>query len=552
MATLFDEWAVRLGFEVDEQSAAKVDDASRGLGARAVAVGNLISGAITKGVELAIGAVQRLVGGAVQLVEHFAEVGGEIADTSAKVGTSTDTLQRLRFAFQLQGVDAGKATDAIRELSKGYEEAKDKGTGPFAEGLAAVGVKLSELRDLDADERIGLLADALNELPSESAKTAAALKLFGGAGADLLPVLRGGSEGLEQWGRKAEELGLILDKDAIAKSERLGDALDVVRAQLGAAAAKTAEALAPAAASMAERVGDWIAENEQFIAQDLPAVITSIVEAMGDLVAWTADVVSEFRQLGREVSAFVDDVEALATEVRDDLQPAIDAVTTVASAWADAFTSVNTAIGDGIAAVLEYLGVLDTLKAAWEALPFTGESVDELTARLHGGTRSERAAPEFLSPEARGRASERDLDALARAATALVQADRTAAAAERYAAKHTPPRKGRRAYKLPSGGGGGGKGKDFMDSIAPDTVALADRSAPNPAGGGAGPLAGATFNTVQIAYNTGDVIVKLPPGAARSASPDMLARVIADAVGAEVERANRAAAAQLQTSIRGV
>lgn len=556
---------VQIGYEVDQGSRDKVDQDQTNTQAKAVAIGQLAAQGIAKAAELGVALVRGLVDAVQDAVQGFADMGSELADTSAKLGVGTDELQRLRYAAKQTGVDIETVGGSLKKLQIGLVEARGKGTGPFVEGLGAIGVRLGELEGLDTEATLGLLGDALRQIEDPAERTAAAVKLFGKSGADMLPLLMQGAGGIGELTAEAERLGLVLDSAAIAKADELGDTLDKVDAQIKIAGARIGGYLAPIVTDAAEGFSQWAADNRGFIEQDLPAVIRGIVEAGGTMLAWLADVIAETRNFAREVGFLVDDAVELATTLRDDLQPAIDAVASVVDAWADAFVGLNTTIGEGIAQVLDYIGVLDTLKAAWDALPFTGESIDDLTARLHGGGASDFYSRTFggksgpapgAGRAAVGAAADAVTETMAAIQGAIAEAgkggrtsDSRAAARAKYQAGLRKPGKGGGASSGPSGsdtldrlwGGltGEGSSESWLDQLG---GAIGLGAAPSAGGGGgSSPLAGASFSRVDASFSSTTSITIQVPETVAELGAAYLGRHIADTVADVVETRNQQA-----------
>ncbi len=71
-----------------------------------------------------------------------------------------------------------------------------------------------------------MIADKLAGIADPGAKAAAAMDIFGKSGANLVPLLSGGSKGISDLMAEADALGLVMSgKDAAAAAE-FGDALD--------------------------------------------------------------------------------------------------------------------------------------------------------------------------------------------------------------------------------------------------------------------------------------------------------------------------------------
>jgi hypothetical protein len=592
---------VRIGYEVEPEGQKKLEGERQASATKAVAIGNLISAGVQKAAALAMDAVQALVGALVDAVKGFADTGSEIADTSKKLGIGTTELQRLRYAAKQSGVEMGSLDGAIGKFQKGLSEARAKGTGPLVDGLGQIGVRLEELDGLSPEQQFGLLGDAIAGIKEPSDRTAAAMALFGKSGADLLPFLMEGQAGIGALTKRADELGIVMSESAVGAADALGDTLDDLDAVIGAAAGRVAGALAPAITDMVGKTTEWIAENDTFIEQDLPAVIESIVSAGAFLLTWLVDVVVEFRNFGKLVRDTSDDVVAFVGTLTDDLEPAISAVTTVAEAWADAFATVNEGIGDGIAKVLDYVGVLDTLKAAWEALPFTGESIDELTARLHGGGlvdsvqrftgargpvqggRDADGNPISVSGRATGGRAAGAGRAGAAIAAALedtskrivedIQAANRAAmgggSSSRAAARERYLRQQRNKGKGGGGSADGPSGKEtlgklwegltgqheptFLDRVGSALGIGGDAPRGTMSGGGGGsPLSGAVFNRIDASFSqTNHFAIELPPGLQNAAGANLAASV-AGAVVDKLDDVNRPVFAHYQQVLRTI
>ena len=571
---------VKIAYEVEPGGRENVERDQAKTETKSVAIGALAAGAIAKAASIGLGAVKALVGGPVEAVQGFAEFGDEVAKTAGKLGVGTTELQRLRFAAGRSGADASMVGEAFKKLAVGLDEARTKGTGPLSEGLGLVGVRLEELEGLTAEQQIGLLADALNEIDDPMARAAASAKLFGeSAGSELGPLLASGSAGIKGLGDEAERLGLVMDGAALKGAEDLTDALSDAQAQVQVTGARIGGYLAPVVTDAARRMSDWAAENQQFIQQDLPAAIETVVVAGGHLLAWLADVVTETRQFGREVGFAYDRVAEWAGAMRDDLQPAIDRVAQVMETWGSAIVTVNEGIGAGIASLLEYIGVLDTLRAAWDALPFTGESIDDLTARLHGGPKASDffaaaiGGEDTPATQGAGRAARDSAWEAALAAAQSVAAEAVATAAESSRGGGRAAARDRYRASLgakPGGGGGAGPGGpssgDTLDRMwasltgqdvqeswwdrAGAAIGIGGGGLPMGGGGGSSPLSGANFSRVDASFTANTTVnINIPENVAQLGAAH-LATTIADEVATVVDERSRAASEAYASNAR--
>jgi len=183
--------------------------------------------------------------------------------TSKRTGISTDTLQ----AFQLAAIESGSS---IEQTQKGLEKFA-RSIGDASRGLktqADIFKDLDvELKNADGsmksfDEILISTAEGVKNLGSESEKATALANLFGRSGLTFSEVFRNGAEGLRDFNKRAEDLGIILDKDMIQNVAKFNDTVSVIKLQIGAFANNITGALVPAFQMLAERLGTTITDSK--------------------------------------------------------------------------------------------------------------------------------------------------------------------------------------------------------------------------------------------------------------------------------------------------
>ena len=175
------------------------------------------------GASVAAGAA--LAGAAVHAMDYT----GKIDDMATETNLTTETIQSLRLAAALSGKTFEETAQTAVFFQKKMEEAKN-GNAELAATFKTLGVDLNG--PVDAAFRKTL--ESFGQVADGAAKTKTATDLFGKSGAGLLGVMDqvGGSfDGLTA---KAKDYGLVLDQDAIAKSNELADRIDVLKLRLGA------------------------------------------------------------------------------------------------------------------------------------------------------------------------------------------------------------------------------------------------------------------------------------------------------------------------------
>ena len=294
MANIIEELVIALGFKVDSKplqdaeksgkdSLKRVGNESETQAKKITADWNRVGASIGKSLgsaaKAAGAAFTVALGAVVGSVKNFANEGDRIAKTAKKIGVGAEELQRLEFAAGRSGAAAEVLHQGLKKLALGMEEASTKGTGPFKEGLDALGVGVAELAGMSGEDRIGFLADKINSIQDPARRTALTMKLFGETGAELQPLLAEGSKGIAGLGREAENLGIIMSESAASDAEMLTDAISDVE-KVGMALVRTiGAALSPQIQGLTKDFKGWLKENDSFIKQDLPQAFSLAADA---------------------------------------------------------------------------------------------------------------------------------------------------------------------------------------------------------------------------------------------------------------------------------
>ena len=190
-----------------------VDSANKRIGGLTKRVGGLGKVAKLAAIGIAgIGLAGVAIG--VKLISGLLSTGDALDKLNKKTGIAIEDLSAMSFVLGQGGTDLATFEKGLGTLAKGFADAKLKGTGPFADGLELIGLELEELEGLDPISQFDLLADAIKEIEDPLLRSAAAQKIFGGAGKDLLPVLLDGSEGMDRLRQEAIDTGRVMSTEA--------------------------------------------------------------------------------------------------------------------------------------------------------------------------------------------------------------------------------------------------------------------------------------------------------------------------------------------------
>jgi hypothetical protein len=175
-------------------------------------------------------------------VDKFKEVGAETLGLMRIMGGTAEQASELRFAAS----QAGVTYETLAKSTGKFEKSLDAARGSTKATSAMVKLLGFDFRDAHGhikpmSDLMPAVADRFAKMPAGAEKTALAMKLFGKAGADMLPFLNKGSEGIAHLEKMSDKYGLTLtgkNLEALKKSKasqrEWNASLDGLRVQLGA------------------------------------------------------------------------------------------------------------------------------------------------------------------------------------------------------------------------------------------------------------------------------------------------------------------------------
>ena len=211
------------------------------------------------------------VTGLVALAKGFADAGGAVDDMAQRTGMSAEAVSSLGYAAKLSGTDIGTLEKGVRKMQMGIADAA-AGVPGAVDKFAALGLRVEDLAEMSPDEQFLAIADKLSMIQDPALKSAAAMEYFGKSGADLVPMLSGGSEEIRRLQAEASELGQTMSGEDAQAAAKLGDVFDRLLGVIGGLQNRIGAALAPLLTTVGEKiisvvstVSNWIANNQELI-----------------------------------------------------------------------------------------------------------------------------------------------------------------------------------------------------------------------------------------------------------------------------------------------
>lgn len=208
----------------------------------------------TKGLSAAGAA---LAGGLVATGAGALKAADDLATLSARTGLSTDMLQQFSYASDMVDVSTEELAGAVSKMKKNMEG------NPEAFENLGISVTNTDGTFRSLEEVFYESLAALSKIGDETERDLVAMDLFGKSGDALATIIDDGGASLQEYGAKAQELGLILDEDTIGKLTSTGDKIDEMKARtlmtLTEVGAELLEKLAPTIELIVGKISDVVA-----------------------------------------------------------------------------------------------------------------------------------------------------------------------------------------------------------------------------------------------------------------------------------------------------
>lgn len=222
----------------------------------------------------------------VAFAKRTVDAGDRLDELKQKTGVAVEALSRLGFAAGFSGVDIETLSDAMGKNAKFVAEL-EKGSETAKAALDAIGVSTREYLALSEEERVLRAADAFREHADGSGKAAVAMQMYGKSGANLIPFLNEGTEGIRKLTEKADALAVTMSEEDARAMADFSDAAQTLAVAFSASLRPAIIALIGPLTSMAEVMAEdaKLAKSSNDDWSDLAETIKGLATAA--LSAWT-------------------------------------------------------------------------------------------------------------------------------------------------------------------------------------------------------------------------------------------------------------------------
>lgn len=230
---------------------------------------------------------------------------GDFQDIAEKTGGSAEGFASFAVAAATAGVEMNTVASASIRLTHGLTAVDDESKAAGA-AIEALGLNIKEFKGLAPEDQIEAVAKALGEFEDGAGKTAAAVALFGKAGAELLPFLK---ELEAQGGRQVK-----LTSEQIQLADEYADSQARIAAEISQQAQLISAEALPAVNGLLQAISD-LTKDQDFAAVAsgvLTGAFSAALTVVQALTVLVSDLGFVFVGVGREIGAVAAQLVALA------------------------------------------------------------------------------------------------------------------------------------------------------------------------------------------------------------------------------------------------
>lgn len=267
------------------------------------------------------------------LVKGQIDAADSAGKMAQKTGASTEALSSYMVAARLADVSNEQLQGGLQKLAKAQADYV-AGIGDAAAAFEAMGISQKQVKDLNGDTAaiFDLVVGKLAQYEDGANKTALAMKIFGKSGAELIPLINS----LEETRALAKELGLVMDKETAAASERFNDNMTTVGLSVQALGLGVAKVLLPTLDALSARLVDT-AKDAEGVGKAAAVANTGLKL----LVTGGTIVATVFKLIGERLGAFAASAAFLLKgDLRNAMQVQADSANDMGETVRGAVTSI--------------------------------------------------------------------------------------------------------------------------------------------------------------------------------------------------------------------
>jgi len=179
-----------------------------------------------------------------RFAKSVADNADRIRDLSIQLGTSTEFISGMAHAADLSGSSLEQFATGLRKMEKSIGDLST-GAANQVQAFGRLGLTYEKIRSLSPEEQFLEIADRLGGMADNTLRVATAMDIFGRSGAELIPLLAEGKDGIGAMRAEAERLGLVISQEFADQADQFNDDLTRVQGVMTGVKNQIGEGLLP-------------------------------------------------------------------------------------------------------------------------------------------------------------------------------------------------------------------------------------------------------------------------------------------------------------------
>jgi hypothetical protein len=231
-----------------------------------------------------------------------------LAKSAAKFQVGTDFLQSLQYTASKLNISFESVTTALVKTQNATNEAIS-GQKEYVATFKELNISIETFAALNLQDKFTVLIDKLSQIKDGNRQAAISAQFFGKGYADLLPIIRGGTDELNKFREAALKKGLIISEEDIAKVASAKDAIEGMQEAVQGVVNTITVSLSPAIEEISKRI---LAAFEN--TNSLKEGFKSVIIVVGALVTTASVFINLLRTITGVVQFVVGGIGVLAQD----------------------------------------------------------------------------------------------------------------------------------------------------------------------------------------------------------------------------------------------
>lgn len=233
-------------------------------------------------------------GAIIRFAQSYTQGADAISKAARRIGLSTDAYQEYRFAAGLAGASTQEFDKSVEKFAKNLGELKATGQGTLATFLKkADPAFLRMIKSTEStEEALDQVILAFGEIEDPTERAALAQAAFGRSGQKMTLLMENGADALRDAKKQAHDYGAVIDKEALAKTEKFNDSISRMGSFVGGFKNIVGATLIEALQPELEKIERWIRENPERVrelARQIGEGLAKALEAVVNAFRWVID-----------------------------------------------------------------------------------------------------------------------------------------------------------------------------------------------------------------------------------------------------------------------